>query len=100
MPEDKKSKILQTEGTAAPIRLIKVSRRAKILAFVSICIAGLCGGLIGYAYTDIQCDGDCGISAALFGLLGALIASIGVAVISVLVLRTMEEHNRGGKKLS
>ena len=28
---------------------------ARVLAFVAIVIGGLCGGLIGYAFTDLQC---------------------------------------------
>ncbi len=87
-------------GSGPPLRSALPSRRARVLAFVSICLAGLCGGITGYAYEDIQCDGDCGISIGLYTLGGALLASTGVAIISVLALRAMEEWQRGSKKRS
>ncbi len=67
---------------------------ARSLAFGAILIAGLCGGLIGYAFVDLQCEGDCTVPAGLFGLLGATIAAVGVGVVSVLALRAMGEWRR------
>jgi uncharacterized membrane protein YuzA (DUF378 family) len=64
---------------------------ARILAFVSILVGGLCGGLIGWSFVDLQCDGDCGVAAGLAGLAGAVIGAAGVAVVAVLALRAMGE---------
>ena len=64
---------------------------ARGLAFAAIVAAGICGGLIGYAVTDLQVDGDGGAAAGLGGLVGALIAAAGVAVVAVLALRAMTE---------
>lgn len=64
---------------------------ARVLAFVSILVGGLCGGLIGWSLVDIQCDGDCGLEAGLAGLAGALIGAVGVAVVATLALRAMGE---------
>jgi putative membrane protein len=62
------------------------------LAFVAILVGGLCGGLIGYSVTDLQCTSGCGgAKAGLGALIGALLAAGGVAVVAVLVLRAMAE---------
>ncbi len=62
-----------------------------MLAFLAIGAAGLCGGLIGYGITDMQSDGEGGTSAAIGGIVGALVAAVGVAVVAVLALRAMSE---------
>jgi hypothetical protein len=68
------------------------STGARVLAFLSILVGGLCGGLIGYAVTDLQCTDGCGgAKAGLGALVGALMAAGGVAVVAVLVLRAMAE---------
>jgi hypothetical protein len=77
------------------------STTARILAFASILVAGLCGGLIGWAFVDLQCEGDCGVQAGATGLFGAVLGAGGVAVVSVLALRAMGEwrtiqHRRPG----
>jgi hypothetical protein len=77
------------------------STGARVLAFLAILIGGICGGLIGYAITDLQCAGDCGTGKGIGGLVGALIGAIGVAVVAVLALRAMGEwktiQERGGE---
>lgn len=78
------------------------SATARALAFVSILVGGLCGGLIGWAFVDLQCEDDCSLLAGLFGLLGAIIGAGGVAVVAVLALRAMGEwrtvqHRQPGK---
>ena len=65
------------------------SRFARALAFGAIVVAGLCGGLIGYGFMDLSGSGSTG--AAIGGLIGAVVAAAGVAVVSVLVLRAMGE---------
>jgi hypothetical protein len=67
------------------------SVRARLLAFIAILVAGLAGGLIGYAFVDIQCHGNCTTPTGIGGLVGAVFFAAGVAVISVLVLRAMGE---------
>ncbi|MCP5026457.1 MAG: hypothetical protein GY929_09250 [Actinomycetia bacterium] len=70
---------------------------ARVLAVTSIIVAGVCGGLIGYAFTDLQVDGD-NIWPALGGLAGAVIGAGGVAIVAVLVLRAMGEWQATGSR--
>lgn len=79
------------------------SLSARVLAFASILVGGLCGGLIGWALVDLQCDGDCGLAAGAAGLAGAVIGAAGVAVVAVLALRAMGEwrtiqHRQAGAR--
>lgn len=67
------------------------SKPVRALAFASIVIAGVCGGLIGYAFTDLQCDDGCTAAAGIGGVIGAVIGAAGVAIVAVLVLRAMDE---------
>jgi hypothetical protein len=64
---------------------------ARVLAFGAILLGGLCGGLIGYGFTDLQCTGDCTGLASGMGLLGAVLGAAGVGVVAVLALRAMGE---------
>lgn len=67
---------------------------ARVLAFVAILVGGLCGGLIGYGFVELQCiDHDCTTLAGAAGLLGAVIGAVGVGVVAVLALRAMAEWN-------
>jgi len=77
------------DGEYAPSAL--PSTAARVLAFVSILVGGLCGGLIGWAFVDLQCEGDCGTLAGAAGLFGAVFGAGGVAVVAVLALRAMGE---------
>lgn len=67
---------------------------ARAVALGCILFAGLCGGLIGYAFTDLQCTGDCAVTTGLGALAGAVLSAAGVAVIAVLALRAMAEWDR------
>ena len=67
------------------------STGARVLAFASILLAGLCGGLIGYAVVDLQCEGDCTAASGAGGLVGAVVFAVGVGVVAVLALRAMAE---------
>jgi hypothetical protein len=67
---------------------------ARFAAFAAIVIAGVCGGLIGYAVTDTACGGDCRVAAGGIGLGSAVLAAVGVAIVAVLVLRAMGEWVR------
>lgn len=64
---------------------------ARALAFAAIVVAGLCGGLIGYAVIDLQCTGDCTVAAGAAGVVGAIVFAAGVGVVAVLALRAMGE---------
>ena len=64
---------------------------ARLLALGAIIIAGLCGGLIGFAVTDLQCDNGCSTLAGGVGAASALGAAGGVAIVAVLALRAMGE---------
>lgn len=80
-----------------PHRSALPSRRSRIFAFLAICLAGVSGGIIGYSYESIQCDEDCGLSLGLYTLLGAVVASVGIAILVVLILRAMEEWKSQNK---
>jgi hypothetical protein len=73
------------------------SRRAFLLAFVSVVIAGFFGGVIGYGLADIDCTRSCAGSRLLATVLGSVIGAGGVGIVSVLVLRAMAEWRRGKK---
>ncbi len=79
-----------SSGAPAPTALPSVG--ARILAFAAILLAGAAGGFIGYGVAELQCTGDdCGLLAGLGGLVGAVIAAGGTAVVAVLTLRAMGE---------
>jgi hypothetical protein len=67
------------------------SPAARALAFVAICLAGLAGGLIGYALVELQCEGDCALPLGLGILAGAIVAAGGMSIVAVLVLRALGE---------
>ncbi|MGH9212680.1 MAG: hypothetical protein ACRD2C_18730 [Acidimicrobiales bacterium] len=78
-----------SDSDYAPNLLPSVAARA--LGFVAILVAGLCGGVIGYAFVDLQCSGDCGAQSGLGGLVGAVVGAAGVAVVVTLAFRAMGE---------
>ncbi len=62
---------------------------ARVLAFASILIGGVAGGLIGYAFADL--GGFGGAAVGLVTFLGAITGAGGVAVVAVLTLRALGE---------
>ena len=64
---------------------------SRIIAFVAVLVAGLAGGLIGYALVDIQCSGDCTVPTGIGLFLGASLTAFGMGVVAVLVLRALGE---------
>lgn len=70
------------------------SVRARVLAFVAILFAGAAGALIGGSFIGLTCDGDCGTAQGAGAVGGAVFAAGGVAVVSVLVLRAMNEWRK------
>ena len=67
------------------------SLMARVLAFSAIIVAGVCGGLIGFAVMDLGCDGSCTTTAGLVGLGTAVGAAIGTGIVAVLTLRAAAE---------
>jgi hypothetical protein len=70
------------------------SRTAFLLAFGSVVLAGLLGGIIGFGLADLSCTGSCGLERLLGTIAGAAIAAVGVGIVAVLVLRAMAEWHR------
>lgn len=70
------------------------SSRARVLAFAAILVGGLCGALIGSSFVRIQCEADCTTASGVGGVVGGLVAAVGVAIVAVLVLRAMGEWRR------
>lgn len=67
------------------------SRTARAVAFTSVLVGGVAGGLIGYGLVDVQCDGDCGTPLGIGILAGSTLAAGGTAVVAVLALRAIGE---------
>ena len=74
------------------------SSRARLVALLAIGFAGACGGLVGYAVTDLQCPGGCPTMAGVIGLGGAVITALGVGIVAVLALRAMAEWRTGSRQ--
>lgn len=70
------------------------SRTAFLLAFLSVVVAGLFGGIIGYGLADISAEGGNSGSALLGAVVGAVVAAGGVGIVAVLVLRAQAEWRR------
>ena len=77
-------------GAPAP-RSARPGRRARIVATLAILLAGICGGLIGFALVDVSCSGSCGWQLGVGTLVGAVTSAAGVAVVASLTLRAMHE---------
>ena len=71
---------------------------ARLAAFGAIVVAGVCGGLIGFGFVDLQCEGTCATPKGIGALVGAIGAASGVAIIAVLTLRAMGEWAAGGRR--
>lgn len=81
--------VLEQRGTAPPDS--SPSLPARVLAFSAIIVAGVCGGLIGFAVMDLTCDGGCTNTAGLVGVAAAVTASAGTGIVAVLTLRAAAE---------
>jgi len=64
---------------------------ARALAFSAVIIAGICGGLMGLALGRLQWDKTEQAWIILVSIVGSISASVGVAIVAVLVLRAMAE---------
>lgn len=67
---------------------------ARALAVAAIVGGGFVGALIGYAFVDIQCTGNCTTAGGIGALVGAASAAVGVAIVAVLTMRAMGEWKR------
>ena len=76
------------------------SRAALIGAFLAVVVAGLSGAAIGFGLVGIGCTGDCGTVSGLGALIGGLVAAGGVAIVAVLLLRSLAEWKSGGVRRS
>ncbi|MCZ7526213.1 MAG: hypothetical protein M5U14_07445 [Acidimicrobiia bacterium] len=65
-----------------------------MLAFLGTVAAGAFGATIGYGLVDIGCEGDCDVAKIVGMVVGAVVATVGVGVVAVLVLRAMSEWRR------
>ena len=88
-PSTSTARVLATDPGAASTTL--PSTTARLIGFLSILVAGGAGGFIGYAVTDLQCKGDCTFNRGVGGLVGGVIAAVGVAIVVQLALRAMNE---------
>lgn len=70
-----------------------MSRWRAMFAFLII-FAGIAGGLIGYAYVDLQCKGSCVVGKTAGTLTGVVMVGIGVGVVATLILRSFRETPR------
>jgi hypothetical protein len=61
------------------------------MAFASIILAGVAGGLIGYSLVSLQSSGDHDVLEGVGAFVGAVLAALGMAVVAVLVLRASGE---------
>ena len=88
-----------TPEPAAPAEATGPSGLARALTVLAVAVAGACGGLIGWAVVDLQCEGSCETASAIGGLAGALLAAAGTAVICVLAIHAMAEwHQQEGRR--
>jgi hypothetical protein len=68
------------------------SRGAFLLAFWSVVIAGVLGGIIGYGIADVGSHSS--VTPILGTFLGSVLAAGGVGIVAVLILRAMAEWRR------
>ena len=64
---------------------------ARVIAFVSILIGGLAGGLLGVGLVDTQCSGSCAPQSGIGMFTGSVLFAGGTAIVAVLVLRVHGE---------
>jgi hypothetical protein len=84
---------MPTEPARRPLSALP-SVTARVMAFAAIVVAGAAGALIGYGFMGLSGSGRTG--SAIGGLVGAVFASAGVAVVAVLTLRAMGEWKQLG----
>lgn len=88
-PSDEHTPLLYTDLDAPPPADPTPPTGARWLAFGSILIGGLLGGLIGYGTADLMVESS--LVVAVGGLIGAIAGAVGVGVVAGLTLRAMNE---------
>jgi len=81
--------IQEPQSFEVPSALPSVLARA--LAFSAVIVASICGGLMGFALGRLQWGEKQQLWVLIGSLLGSIAASVGVAIVAVLVLRAMAE---------
>ena len=98
MPIDKRLSNDQpsTNSTLASARSLSAlpSQAARAIAFGSILVGGLLGGLIGFGVLRAEYPVGHNVAKAVGASIGALAVASGAAVLAVLVLRAMGEWRR------
>jgi len=89
VPQPSPSPSLPTSAGANDPESALPSVGARVLAFGSILLGGLTGGLIGAAFARL--GGFEGVAAGMVLLVSALMCAGGVAVVAVLTLRALGE---------
>lgn len=78
-----------TESTESLSALPSVTVR--VVAFVSILLGGLAGGLLGIGLVGTQCSGSCAPQNGVGMFVGSVLFAGGTAIVAVLVLRVHGE---------
>ena len=66
---------------------------------IPVLLGAAIGGVIGWSVTTVSCrPGSCVTSAVLVGIGSALVTAIGVLVVAVLVLRSLNEWQQAVRK--
>ncbi|HAF67721.1 MAG TPA: hypothetical protein DCX77_10870 [Acidimicrobiaceae bacterium] len=89
LPDQKASLGQRPQSFEVPSALPSVLARA--LAFSAVIIASICGGLMGFALGQLQWSENERLWVLVVSVISSMFASIGVAIVAVLVLRAMAE---------
>jgi len=89
LPDPKPDAGTRPQSFEVPSALPSVFARA--LAFSAVIIASICGGLMGFALGRLQWPEGEQLWVLLVSFASSISASIGVAIVAVLVLRAMAE---------
>ena len=66
---------------------------------IPVLLGAVIGGVIGWSVTTVSCrPGGCAASATLIGAGSALVTAIGVLVVAVLVLRSLNEWQQAVRR--
>lgn len=66
---------------------------------IPVLLGAVIGGVIGWSVTTVSCrPGGCAASATLIGVGSALVTAIGVLVVAVLVLRSLNEWQQAVRR--
>ena len=89
LPDPPRDQGQRPQSFEVPSALPSVLARA--LAFSAVIVASICGGLMGLALGRLQWGQTEQAWVILISIIGSISASVGVAIVAVLVLRAMAE---------